>query len=561
LLKTEAYDGREETEVKRLEQTLLDITSEMYGKGVYRPDSALVVAAYELTMGRKAEPDEIEEEMSVAMGEDKQLFERYLENFYSLQDVQYDLNLMGGLPSQVLNYQINGEKDGVNEKKGLSPRAKKVIGALLLCIIGGAAGYVWYRNSRNNDEIPKGPNEKDIYNGNIAGLKDYEKAALAARYGQANAGMNEDWDLDNQKNKDEAKINPHYIFDPTDSHEDGLKEESVRYVDRLVAYDAEHNPNNLLPDLYGNGNLVKAIDLVEAHPDVPEDFTPRECHIMVKLPKYTPNIMDKPMQVRGVVPKIDDVVYDHKLDTVEGEDYAWSKFVGPAINHIVDLQQGGKIDLSGLTPEEAGHVLFPEELAGINIKIGERMGPWPAVRLECGIDNVTPDESLGGKSPQHWLRDLIKESYEAKDFLYEDSMDAAYGHHPHRNWSNSGNIFREVFEQVKTDDGFAIAIIGYPDSLRMFGPESLGQMSGQAVPTYSVLIGREFGRPVYDIVATYPIGGGSHSEALVKLNNGEYFGFWMDKDAFLKDYEGSEIRPNITQVYVGNGRWVPFKLD
>ena len=102
-------------------------------------------------------------------------------------------------------------------------------------------------------------------------------------------------------------------------------------------------------------------------------------------------------------------------------------------------------------------------------------------------------------------------------------------------------------------------IIGIPDGFSHI--DGFPNISGARVPYYSVLVGREYGRPVFVAGAVYPIGEGyfEHDEAFVKtpvkigVDSYPYFGYWPDREAFLKDYEGSTIKPGFVS------KFKPFK--
>lgn len=106
-------------------------------------------------------------------------------------------------------------------------------------------------------------------------------------------------------------------------------------------------------------------------------------------------------------------------------------------------------------------------------------------------------------------------------------------------------------------DDFALFVPGYP-----FYVEGL-KVSEQTSPYYSVLVGREFGRPVCVVEAEYPqsVPGtpGSHDEAYVRISSYDrkYFGFWLDRDVFINDYAGKMNKPKINGA---DSDFVPFTI-
>ena len=207
------------------------------------------------------------------------------------------------------------------------------------------------------------------------------------------------------------------LFDPTNRF-GKLGEESVKFVDGLVVYNSVRNPGKLLPVIYDK-DLAVAIGIVKENPKISYGFTPREDHVMVYLIKYVPEILRYKHQIRGTAMQIDYVVYaDYgprgNLADVKGEEYVWSKFVDPAISHIVELQEKEEIDLSGLNDREVGQVLLPMELTQVEIKTGKDLEDYRIDnknRLMIAVNNVSYDPELE-KSPQEWLREISKKIYE-----------------------------------------------------------------------------------------------------------------------------------------------------
>lgn len=429
-----------------------------------------------------------------------------------------------------------------------------VLALLILVLI--SAGYSWLKPKDDLVDVEE-RTEQEVYNANLTSLREFEKKALRVKYG-FKLGLDEDWDKDGLLNKVEARGYPHLIFDPTNSFEEGLNEEELSYVESIVGYIEEIYPSRTLMEFIDKESLSTAIGFGVG---IYENFTARERYLLPLLVEYVDGIEDQGTTViQAAVIQIDDVIYDEGLHEVEDEEYVWENFIGSAIYHIIELVEEDEIRLGNLTIEEVKQILLPQKLYMINIRSGERTGPWLEAKLECGVENVTPIKELDWQSPQEWIRLLVKTSFESRDELYDEAIWRSKSG-PYQSWPNSAIDYRKKRDFLLDTEPLVIALIGYPAALR----PQIEELSEQGSASYSVILGRGFGIPVYDIIAPYPgnleNGIWSHDDPLIRISNGEYVGFWSNKTAFLLDYEGSEIEPYITQFNMGKGRWVPFKLD
>jgi hypothetical protein len=323
------------------------------------------------------------------------------------------------------------------------------------------------------------------------------------------------------------------------------------------------------------------------------------------LREYCKEINPYPELEEALIPQIKDIVYkgdkwhyNKRLVDLDTEDNIFEKFISKAVGHEIELYETGQTDfdlVKELNDLERAQVLLPKEIISYSIKNPEdKEGSTPELRLKIAYENVNPDLEFNGKSPQEWLHDVAKEVYEIgsksmkgmsleeirevlrhedtwtklspEEITYGVSLFAAFGHHPIDNWNFSAKIFEKVFEEMMKKDLLAVYIIGFPDGIRRDFIKEI-PMAEQDVPYYSVLVGREFGRPTFVAGACYPSSKKYrvyHDEAYVKTKTDKffsewdsypYFGFWLSREAFIKDYENSPIQPSFVDV-----KWEPFKI-
>jgi hypothetical protein len=166
------------------------------------------------------------------------------------------------------------------------PLALAAIGTIL---VAGTLAYTSFQNGNSHEpNEPDNPNpvpidktldannngipdylEVDLdqsYVDRLVGLSKHEKAALVQRTENGENLATGDFDRDGSVN-----VSDTHITDPSDSHAT-LKEESVEYVEKLVEYHDGHNPESTTPEIYGKESLKKAVDLVEARPQMVSDL-------------------------------------------------------------------------------------------------------------------------------------------------------------------------------------------------------------------------------------------------------------------------------------------------
>jgi|SRR3989338_960660 len=244
--------------------------------------------------------------------------------------------------------------------------------------------------------------------------------------------------------------------------------------------------------------------------------------------------------INATVAQIRDDIYSNKLDSdiVQIGDKAYNAwdYISKAIGFVLPRLKG--TDLSKYSDMDLRQILMPAELRKIDIKrvIAERRinYDYNRVGLEIGLKNVTRDESLGGKSPQEWLREEIARDYNTKTSKsYEEAMywstGAAFG------WSNSTAAFLEIRKDMLARGEIKpLFIIGWTiykvgEQTTEFAP-LVGRSMENPLATY-------FGRAIYPRI---PADGrlGVHTEPWISYE-GKLIGAWMVEEAFLKDYEKS----------------------
>jgi len=275
-------------------------------------------------------------------------------------------------------------------------------------------------------------------------------------------------------------------------------------------------------------------------PTIPSTATPvptkvpLEYGIREKLVLYVPRIneCDKDDQHRRVIDaavvQIRDDIYNNNLAV--DEKLAW-EYINKATGFVVP--QLCTIDVSNYSMNDLRQILLPPQLRLVDIRrvLAERGINYVPEGLVVGLKNVTPDSTLGGKSPQEWLGDEAMRDYSNKQSKgYEEALYyALFG----SDWPNS----RQSAQKVKTEmlskgEDLPLFVMGWSDY----------KVGEQRAPNFAPLVGRSL-RPkplaAYFTVANYPGGTAKHTEPWVKSSDGKLIGFWMDKDAFLRDYDRS----------------------
>ncbi len=124
-------------------------------------------------------------------------------------------------------------------------------------------------------------------------------------------------------------------------------------------------------------------------------------------------------------------------------------------------------------------------------------------------------------------------------------------------WPNSYESFYDVVEKMKANgDDLPLFINGW----------SVYKVGEQTAADVAPLVARSM-KPqplaAYPGIANYPNGPdnkGVHTESWIKTLDGNLFGFWMDKDAFYKDYEKALNKPRIDLHGPDNKVHDPFTL-
>src|SRR3989338_337107 len=183
----------------------------------------------------------------------------------------------------------------------------------------------------------------------------------------------------------------------------------------------------------------------------------------------------------AAVAQIRDDIYNNKLDTAEvkigDKTYnAWD-YISKAIGFV--LPQLKTADLSKYSDMDLRQILLPPQLRTIDIKrvIAERgINYIIGNGLEIALKNVTADDSLGGKSPQEWLREEVMKDYNNKNSRgYGEAMRAllnkpGYGVGDGKTpiWANSYENWKKVIATMLSEgndsalfpNGWAVYRIG-----------------------------------------------------------------------------------------------------
>jgi hypothetical protein len=395
-----------------------------------------------------------------------------------------------------------------------------------------------------------------------------------------------DLDKDTLLNTEDA-----FPFNPLNNYE--LKDETRLWILRTSYWNLT-NPS--LTEIYGEDALRLAIDALEEGSDAfrraAANFSFRQAHIYANLSKYLPELFDHELAVWASVNQIDALAYsklygeDQALYEVKGEDYLWSEGIRPAILFIDKLEDVGEIDCLDYDDWEwytsdliskgecVGQILLPFELVRIKIDTGDVNYVWegPEALLQYLIHNVTSKEELGGRSPQEWLRDILVESMEKRDECYEEALWYGKEFGPFSVWQNSTEYFKQMCEEFEEKDLLPILIRGYPSGIReCHMPEPSERFGEPAYPMYSILVGRCLGRAVFEVDVPYPSNEPGrreiwHSEAAILTPWGKQewmvpygFCFYMDKEAFIRDYEGRFQRPYAVMWVQGERRAIDLE--
>ncbi len=265
------------------------------------------------------------------------------------------------------------------------------------------------------------------------------------------------------------------------------------------------------------------------------------------------------------VAQIRDDIYSNKLDsaTVQIGDKtynAWD-YITNAIKFV--LPGLSKADLSKYSDMDLRQILLPPQLRTVDIKrlIAERGINYTVSGLEIAIKNVTPDDSLGGKSPQEWLREeMMRDLNDKNSKGYEEGIYNSTGA-ARIAWPNSMGV---AFQEIRSDmlakgETEPFFLIGW--SVYKVGE----QRSNQLAP----LVSRAMEKPLaaYPGEANYPTGTAIHTEPWVSYK-GRLIGAWMFEEVFLRDYErstwpdfkGKISKPNITLLGPDGKLYNPYTL-
>ena len=95
-----------------------------------------------------------------------------------------------------------------------------------------------------------------------------------------------------------------------------------------------------------------------------------------------------------------------------------------------------------------------------------------------------------------------------------------------------------------------VFIRGWPNYARDPDKDIIPLCKEADEPYFSVLIGRELGIPVVVYRARYPRGLSWHDEPGIWVSKyGLFFVLWLDRDDFIKDYEGQENKPYLAREW------------
>ena len=100
----------------------MEVSRELWEFGSFREDDALNIAAFQLTTGERKSQEEIERILGDPVNpNDKELYERYCENFELVVKARDELRLMGSLPyfqpGALPLREDHGKREGVSRRK------------------------------------------------------------------------------------------------------------------------------------------------------------------------------------------------------------------------------------------------------------------------------------------------------------------------------------------------------------------------------------------------------------------------------------------------------------
>ncbi|MEM2387955.1 MAG: hypothetical protein QXW78_02385, partial [Candidatus Thermoplasmatota archaeon] len=130
-----------------------EVASQLWKNGKYRKDDAINITAAKLT-GIPYNPEDLEQQLGLL--ENKELYEKFIKNWFKVQEVVSRLKVMGGLPY----YQGKNCPNDCFENTSLTKKPKKNWKELML--VGIVTGlvlspipisfYVWYQRHKDSDE-------------------------------------------------------------------------------------------------------------------------------------------------------------------------------------------------------------------------------------------------------------------------------------------------------------------------------------------------------------------------------------------------------------------------
>jgi hypothetical protein len=322
----------------------------------------------------------------------------------------------------------------------------------------------------------------------------------------------------------------------------------------------------------GKEALITALEKLGQNNGINIDFNNARKHAsLLRLARYTPPILGYPKDWREGVIQVDEIVYKHGFDQVNGEVYVWTNFIKPAVDFIMGQRANGVI-----TAPDGEIDLIHANLLQVDIKTGEytEIGREPdSMCLGVGVKNVNPDST--GESPLKWLYELAHEHYTNRtktiDWLqqkwspFDIAMYWAYRRADGlaNNWPNCTIRYKADLDAIRATSGDLIPfLIGEPILLRGYYPNKIvPNMIEQVIPHYTTIIAHTFGIKSRVNGAIYPGGTAYHDEPAFKLN-GRWFSYFYGNDnhnAFKKDYEGVPTEPHLT-ITDTSGKYVDVIL-
>ncbi len=273
--------------------------------------------------------------------------------------------------------------------------------------------------------------------------------------------------------------------------------------------------------------------------------------------------------VNAAVAQIRDDIYLNKLDSavvqIGDKTYnAWD-YISKSVGFVLPGLKGA--DLSTYSDMDLRQILLPPQLRTFDLgRVISKRGTDQISGLEIGLKNVTPDDSLGGKSPQEWLREEIMRDYNDKNSRgYEIAIADSIGAIRDVSWPNSTAAFLKIREDMLAKGEIEpLFTIGW--SAYKIGE----QTSDQLAPLVSRAMEKPFAS--YPGEAIYPrihADGRSsfHTEPWISYK-GRLIGAWMVEEAFLRDYlkstwpdfKGEMNKPNITLLGPDSKLYNPYTL-